>query len=107
MPIRRNYEAILAMGHIFIVHFFIESYRPRAFPLNDHIFHGAAPLDEMAHEHPAWIARLRETNTLEDHMASQPPRWVQAGFFGFGIAMIALGLALLAAMIIYAAELSV
>ena len=26
-------EAILAMAHIFVVHFFIESYRPSAFPL--------------------------------------------------------------------------
>ena len=35
---------VAAMAHIFVVHFFIESYRPSAFPLNAHIFHGAAEL---------------------------------------------------------------
>ncbi|CCQ72488.1 cytochrome b/b6 domain-containing protein [Magnetospira sp. QH-2] len=99
-------EAVLAMGHIFIVHFFIESYRPSAFPLNDHVFHGAARLEDLEREHPAWIARLEADGNLSDRMTAQPPKLVQAAFFSFGFSMVLLGLALLAAMAVYAVDLS-
>ena len=99
-------EAILAMAHIFIVHFFIESYRPSAFPLNAHIFHGAAELHELEKEHPAWIERMRAEGKLEEHLITQPPRAVQIAFFSFGLAMVGLGLLLLVGMLIFAADLS-
>jgi cytochrome b subunit of formate dehydrogenase len=99
-------EAILAMAHIFIVHFFIESYRPSAFPLNAHIFHGAANLQALQHEHPAWIERMRAEGNLEDHLTVQPPRVVQFAFFGFGLAMVGLGLLLLLGMLVFAIDLS-
>lgn len=99
-------EAILAMTHIFIVHFFIESYRPSAFPLNAHIFHGAAELKALEQEHPAWIERMRAEGKFEERIISQPPRAVQIAFFGFGLAMVALGLLLLLGMLIFAADLS-
>ncbi len=102
-----KFEAILAMGHIFVVHFFIESYRPSAFPLNDHIFHGATSLKAIEQEHPEWVARMRREGTLENRITKQPPRAVQAAFFGFGISMILLGVFLLFAMVLYAAELSI
>lgn len=66
-------EAILAMVHIFIVHFFIESYRPSAFPLNAHIFHGAAELNELEHEHPAWVKRMRAEGKLQERIITHPP----------------------------------
>ncbi len=88
-------EALLAMAHIFIVHFFIESYRPRAFPLNDHVFHGAADLETLRHEHPEWIARLEADGRVDELIVEQPPRAVQAVYFLFGVAMVALGVFLL------------
>jgi cytochrome b subunit of formate dehydrogenase len=99
-------EAILAMAHIFVVHFFIESYRPSAFPLNAHIFHGAAELEALENEHPAWIERMREEGKLQERIIEQPPKAVQFAFFGFGLAMVALGLLLLVGMMIYAVDLS-
>ncbi len=99
-------EAILAMAHIFIVHFFIESYRPSAFPLNAHIFHGAAELEAIENEHPAWIERMRKEGRLEECIIQQPTKAVQFAFFGFGLAMVALGLLLLVGMLAYAVDLS-
>jgi len=88
-------EALLAMAHIFVVHFFVESYRPRAFPLNDHVFHGAANLDALRHEHPEWVARLEAEGRLDELTIQQPPRAVQMVYFTFGFAMVALGVVLL------------
>lgn len=99
-------EAILAMAHIFIVHFFIESYRPSAFPLNAHIFHGAAELEVLEKEHPAWVERMKEEGRLEERIIEQPPRAVQFAFFGFGLAMVGLGLILLVGMVVFAVDLS-
>ncbi len=99
-------EAILAMAHIFVVHFFIESYRPSAFPLNAHIFHGAAELEAVEEEHPAWVERMRAEGKLEQRMIVQPPRAVQMAFFGFGLAMVALGVLLLVGMLVFAVRLS-
>ncbi|MEG3638979.1 formate dehydrogenase subunit gamma [Magnetococcus sp. PR-3] len=100
-------EAILAMGHIFVVHFFIESYRPHAFPLKDHIFHGATSLEHLKHEHPQWVERLEAQGDLKEHYMAQPPRMVQIAFFGFAISMVLLGLFLLFAMLFYAIDLSI
>lgn len=99
-------EAVLAMAHIFFVHFFIESYRPSAFPLNAHIFHGAAEFKALEHEHPAWIERIRAEGKLEERIINQPPRAVQIAFFGFGLAMVAVGLLLLLGMLVFAVDLS-
>ena len=99
-------EAILAMAHIFVVHFFIESYRPSAFPLNAHIFHGAAELEALKEEHPAWIERMQAEGRLEERIIDQPPRTVQMAFFGFGLAMVALGVLLLLGMLVFATGLS-
>ncbi|MCG7899629.1 MAG: cytochrome b/b6 domain-containing protein [Candidatus Thiodiazotropha weberae] len=99
-------EAILAMAHIFVVHFFIESYRPSAFPLNAHIFHGAAELQALEQEHPAWIERMQNEGNLQQRVITQPPRAVQIAFFGFGLSMVALGLLLLLGMLLFAVELS-
>jgi len=99
-------EAILAMSHIFVVHFFIESYRPSAFPLNAHIFHGASELKALEHEHPAWVERMKAEGNLEERIIIQPPKAVQIAFFGFGLSMVSLGLLLLLGMIVFALDLS-
>ncbi|MEG3617275.1 cytochrome b/b6 domain-containing protein [Magnetovibrio sp. PR-2] len=99
-------EALLAMAHIFVVHFFIESYRPRAFPLSDHVFHGAADVEHMRDEHPNWIGRLEATDQLKHMAVQQPPKVVQAVYFGFGIAMVGLGLFLLVGALLFMSGLS-
>ena len=57
-------------------------------------------------EHPAWIERMRAEGKLEERIITQPPRAVQIAFFGFGLAMVTLGLLLLLGMLVFAADLS-
>ena len=99
-------EALLAMAHIFVVHFFIESYRPRAFPLSDHVFHGAADVEHMRGEHPEWIGRLEEDGELKHMAVQQPPKAVQVIYFTFGAAMVLLGLFLLVGAVMFMGRLS-
>ena len=79
---------------------------PTAQGVTSHIFHGAAELEALEREHPAWIERMRTTGQLEERIVVQPPRAVQFAFFGFGLGMVALGLLLLLGMLVFAVDLS-
>ena len=88
-------EAILAMGHIFTIHFVVEHYRPHTFPFNAAMFDGMVSLEEANNDHPAWIARLKQEGRLESRLVTPPPVLVRIAYFGFGYAIILLGLFLL------------
>ena len=45
-------EALLAIGWIFIVHFFFNHFSPGVFPLNKSIFTGRVPRERYQREHP-------------------------------------------------------
>jgi len=88
-------EALLAMAHIFSVHFTVEHFRPNTFPFNSAMFNGSIPLEEASSDHSAWVERLRKTGRLESQLVKDPPVIVRIAYFGFGYAMILLGLFLL------------
>ncbi len=88
-------EAVLAMAHIFTIHFFIEHWRPRCFPFSATIFEGSKDIEHMREEHPAWIARLEAEGRLEQAMVDPAPVPVRILYFGVGYAIIGLGLFLL------------
>lgn len=88
-------EAVLAMGHIFTIHFTVEHWRPSAFPFNAAMFDGTIELKEARHEHADWVARLEETGQLDQAMVSPPPVPLRILYFLFGYAIIFLGLFLL------------
>jgi cytochrome b subunit of formate dehydrogenase len=88
-------EALLAMGHIFTIHFTVEHFRPNTFPFNSAMFDGTVPLEEAESDHSAWVARLRQEGRLEAELVSQPPVWLRIIHFCFGYAMIILGVFLL------------
>ena len=54
-------EAILAIAHVFIIHFFIAHIRRHSFPMDRAIFEGTVSLDAARQEKPAWIERLSRT----------------------------------------------
>lgn len=87
-------EAILAMAHIFTVHFFIENFRPAAFPFGDAIFSGSTELDDARREHPAWVERLERNGQLDAALVPRVPIPIRILYFGFGYAIIALGVVL-------------
>ncbi len=88
-------EAVLAMGHIFTIHFTVEHWRPSSFPFNAAMFDGTIDLNEAKHEHPEWVSRLEKEGRLNEALASQPPVPLRILYFVFGYSIILLGLFLL------------
>jgi hypothetical protein len=88
-------EAILAMGHVFIIHFFIGHLRRHNFPMDRAIFEGSVDLAAARHEKSDWIYRLEKNNTLAGHLVPEAPLARQIVFYLFGYAAMALGLYLL------------
>jgi cytochrome b subunit of formate dehydrogenase len=54
------YEALLAMGFLFAIHFFNTHLRPDVFPVDPVIFSGNISLEEVRHRYPGWYARLSQ-----------------------------------------------
>ncbi len=99
-------EAVLAMGHIFTIHFIVAHWRPNAFPYNASMFDGSVDLEDARHEHPGWVARLEKEGRLDAALVAPPPVPLRILYFGVGYAIIALGVFLLVFAIINAALLT-
>ena len=88
-------EAILAMCHVFIIHFFIAHLRRHSFPMDRAMFEGSVELDATRHEKPGWIARLEQASKLETLLVVEKTAGLRALFYIFGYAAIAVGVFLL------------
>ena len=60
-----GYEALLAIGFIFTIHFFNAHLRLEKFPVDDVIFTGRLPEEEFKHERGAEYERLVASGELE------------------------------------------
>ncbi|RJP79992.1 MAG: cytochrome C [Desulfobacteraceae bacterium] len=94
-------EAILAITYIFIVHFYIGHLRPTSFPMNEVMFSGSLPLEEIQKEKPAWAARLNQSDALNHRSINPPARWYRVFYYVFGYAVLGFGIYLLINGIIY------
>lgn len=88
-------EAILAMAHVFIIHFFIAHLRRHNFPMDRTMFEGSADLETVQHEKPSWIERLKKAGQLDEMLVAEAGAPQKAVFFIFGYTMVAVGLFLL------------
>ena len=88
-------EAILAMAHVFLIHFFIGHLRRHNFPMDRAMFEGSVNLDAARHERPAWIARLEQSGKLDGVLVSESMTAQRVISYVFGFAAIAAGLYLL------------
>ncbi|MEN8174726.1 MAG: cytochrome b/b6 domain-containing protein [Pseudomonadota bacterium] len=88
-------EAVLAMAHIFTIHFFVENWRPRCFPYSATMFEGSKDVEHLRDEHPAWIARLEAEGRLDEALVPPAPVPLRILYFGAGYALIGLGVFLL------------
>lgn len=94
-------EAALAIGFIFVVHFFNGHLRPGKFPMDIVIFVGSVSDQELKHERAAEYARLAGTGTLERLTVPAPtPADITRGRL-IGTAGLSIGLVLVA-LILYA-----
>jgi len=91
-------EALLAAGFIFTFHFFNSHFRPEKFPYDAVMFSGHVTEDELKHERAAQYERMVTAGELETHETLG--EWAQWKLIVniFGVAAIALGLALAGAI---------
>ena len=99
-------EALLAIGHVFIIHFFIGHVRKLNFPMDRAMFEGSTDLDHSRHERPAWIRRLKNEGAMEGLLVAEagPGRRMVSYIVGF-LAMAA-GLYLLIGLLSNAARIT-
>jgi cytochrome b subunit of formate dehydrogenase len=74
-------EAALAIGFIFVVHFFNGHLRPGKYPMDLVIFTGSLSEHELRYERAAQYARLRATGELEQVIVPAPdPASIRRGY---------------------------
>jgi hypothetical protein len=95
-----GYEALLAIGFIFTIHFFNAHLRVEKFPVDDVIFSGALPEEEFKHERPAEYERLLAEGKLDDYRVEPPPPWMRPFSIIVGTLAMAIGTALVALIIL-------
>ena len=93
-------EAILAMAHVFLIHFFIGHLRRHNFPMDRAMFEGSAKLDATQQERPAWIERLKKSGEFDGALVSEAMSAQRVIYYVFGYVAIAAGLYLLIGAII-------
>lgn len=88
-------EALIALAHVFIIHFFIGHLRRHNFPMDRAMFEGSSDLDDTRFEKPAWIARMEETGELENALVPEANTGQRLFYYLFGYAAMAAGIFLL------------
>lgn len=81
-------EAMLAMAHIFIIHFFIGHLRRENFPMDVVMFEGSVDLAKLRHERPAWVMRLEKEGKLSELVATPKPLYWRVAYYIFGYAVM-------------------
>ena len=99
-------EALLAMAHLFIIHFFIAHLRRHNFPMDRTMFEGSADLEAVRHEKPAWIERLKNSSKLDDVLVTDAMPAQRFVYYVFGYAAVGVGLFLLIGALINIAYIS-
>jgi cytochrome b subunit of formate dehydrogenase len=99
-------EAILAVSYIFIVHFFVGHLRPSSFPMNEAMFAGSIPMEEMEEEKPAWLEQLKNEGKLESAKVKPPSTVYRIIYYIFGYSALGFGVYLLVNGIAYSRYIS-
>jgi cytochrome b subunit of formate dehydrogenase len=91
-------EALLAVGFIFVFHFFHTHLRPESFPLDPVIFTGLMPLERFQEERPLEYERLVASGELENRLAPPPSASQLRNAALFGATAVAIGVILVVAI---------
>ncbi len=88
-------EALLAVGWIFIIHFFNEHLRPHNFPMDITVFTGSQTEEEFRERHPEEYARAAASGELARMTTAAPAAWTIPMARVFGTAAIVVGIVLI------------
>jgi cytochrome b subunit of formate dehydrogenase len=95
-------QALLATGFVFAIHFFNAHLRPDKFPGDMSVMTGLVSEEEFKDERPDYFQRLEKEGKLEAKRTISPSWFVLLSTRAFGLVALAIGLALLAGMILAA-----
>ncbi|HVC28904.1 MAG TPA: cytochrome c3 family protein, partial [Gammaproteobacteria bacterium] len=93
-------EALLAVGFIFVFHFFHNHFRPDKFPMNISIFTGRVPLETFMEERPAQYERMVAEGKLDSMIVGPPSTFLKVVSTLFGATAIILGLILIISLFV-------
>ncbi len=91
--------ALLATGFVFAIHFFGTHFRADKFPMDMSILTGVVSEEEMRHERPELLERLRGEGRLEEVQTNAPARGKLCSVRFGGFVALFIGLAALAGII--------
>ncbi len=91
--------ALLATGFVFAIHFFATHFRPDKFPMDMSILTGVVSEEELHHERPEYLQRLRREGRLEEFETAAPSRRKLWRVRIMGFLALAIGLTTLTAII--------
>jgi len=95
-----GYEALLAIGFIFTIHFFNAHVRPGTFPVDEVIFTGSLSEEELKHHRPEEYKRLVETDGLDALRVPAPPASRRPLLILIAVVLVSIGMALLSLIIL-------
>lgn len=88
-------EAVLAMAHVFIIHFFIAHFRPHNFPMDRTMFEGSVDPEGIRHEKPLWIGRMESEGKLKEYFVPEAGTGIRVLSYVFGYSAVGIGVYLL------------
>lgn len=95
-----GYEAMLAVGFIFTIHFFNAHLRVEKFPADDVIFTGRVSEHELAHDRGTEHERLTRTGEIETIRVAPAPPWQRLLAIVVGVIAMAIGIAMVALIVL-------
>ncbi len=95
-----GYEAMLAVGFIFTIHFFNAHLRLEKFPVDDVMFTGRLPEEEFKEERPMEYERLVAAGELEKYRVPVAPRWHRPLAVLAGVVAMAIGTTIVALIVL-------
>jgi cytochrome b subunit of formate dehydrogenase len=95
-----GYEALLAIGFIFTIHFFNAHVRPGTFPVDEVIFTGSLPEHELKETRPEEYDRLVRTGALDSLRVPAPKRHKAPLNVLIAVVSVGIGLGLLVLIIV-------
>ena len=97
--ITHSEEAFLAIGFIFIFHFFHTHLRPGSFPMDTVIFLGSQPLARLREERPVEYQRLVASGKLDELLVDPPSRRRVRRAYALGYMALTIGLLIAVAIV--------
>jgi cytochrome b subunit of formate dehydrogenase len=88
-------EALLAIGHVFVIHFFIGHLRRHHFPMDLAMFEGSVDLNGTRQEKPRWVDRLETGGNLEGLLVADVEKRRRVVYYLVGYAALSAGVLLL------------